>query len=155
MVEKIKLTAIFSVSPLELYNAWLESKKHSKMTGDKAQIDPKIGGLFTAGDGYISGKNLELIPGKRILQAWRTTEFPPDSPDSKLELLFEPNEIGTKLTLIQTEIPDRQGDYYKDGWKEFYFDPMKKVLNKKKTPKTTTNKSKKTSSKKITKKSND
>jgi activator of HSP90 ATPase len=62
------------------------------------------------------------------VQSWRTTEFPAGSPDSRLELLFEVAKTGTRLTLIQTESPPSQVDQYKIGWREYYFDPMRKYF---------------------------
>ena len=69
MTEQIKVTATIPASPKQIYDAWLNSKAHGKMTGSKATASVKTGGKFTAWDNYISGKNLELIPGKRILQS--------------------------------------------------------------------------------------
>lgn len=65
MTEQIKLSATFNTSAKNLYSAWLDSKKHSAFTGAKAKISEKQGGNFTALDGYIEGKNIELIPNKK------------------------------------------------------------------------------------------
>ncbi|MBI3740016.1 MAG: SRPBCC domain-containing protein, partial [Chloroflexi bacterium] len=70
----------------------------------------------------------ELKPYTRFVQAWRTTEFPEDSPDSRVEVLLEAVKGGTKLTLKHTNIPEGQADSYKKGWEEFYFEPMKKYF---------------------------
>jgi activator of HSP90 ATPase len=66
-----------------------------------------------------------LEPHKRILQLWRTGEFPEDAEDSRVEVLLEENNGKTKLTLIHTNIPEDQMDGYKIGWLDFYFKPMK------------------------------
>ena len=130
MEESMKLTADFPVSAQRLYSAWLDSKEHGAFTNSPAKINPKLGESFTAWDGYISGKNLELEPGRRILQSWRTTEFPEGSLDSKLEVLLEPIEGGTRLTLLHTDIPQGQSDEYKQGWEEYYFKPMQEYFRK-------------------------
>lgn len=123
-MESIRLTIMLPVSPLEIYAAWLDSEEHSKFTGGVAEIDPHVGGIFNIWDGYITGKNLQLEPGHRILQSWRTTEFPPGSPDSRLEVFIESKSGGAELTLNHTDIPDGQAEMYSQGWKEFYFEPM-------------------------------
>jgi activator of HSP90 ATPase len=128
MSKKIRCSIVLPASAEDVYSAWLDSTKHSEFTGDKANINPKIGGKFTAWSGYIMGKTLELQPHQRIVQAWRTTEFPKDAPDSKLEVLLEAEGKGTRMTLIHTNIPDGQGDGYKQGWEEYYFEPMKKYF---------------------------
>jgi uncharacterized protein YndB with AHSA1/START domain len=131
MSEKIKLSAVIPASAKKIYDAWLDSKAHSDFTGGgPARIDPKVKGKFMAWDNYITGTNLELVPGKKIVQAWRTTEFTAKDPDSRLEIIFEPVSKGTKVTLIHSEIPDGQSADYKKGWKDFYFVPMKEYFSK-------------------------
>src|SRR5688572_20560702 len=98
MKNGFELTIVLPATPDEIYNAWLSSEGHSALTGSPAQVDGKVGGEFTAWDGYISGRTLELEPGHRIVQAWRTSEFPEEAPDSRLELLFKAVKGGTKLT---------------------------------------------------------
>ena len=85
----------------------MDSKKHGEFTGDKAKIDPKVGGKFSAWDGYILGKTLELEPFKRIVQSWRTTEFPKDAPDSKLEVLLETEGKGARVHVDPYQYPGR------------------------------------------------
>ena len=123
-MESIQLTTLLPAIPSEIYFAWLDSEEHSKFTGGIAVIDPEVGGVFDVWDGYITGKTLELEPDRRILQSWRTTEFPPGSPDSKLEVLIELRSGVTELTLNHSDIPDGQSEMYAQGWKEYYFAPM-------------------------------
>lgn len=127
-MESFKLIELFSVSPDILYNAWLDSVTHAEFIRSSADIDPKVNGKFTIWDNYITGKTIELIPAKKIVQEWRTTEFPEDSPDSILELTFEAIKEGTKLTLVHKNIPEGQADEYKSGWKDYYFAPMQEFF---------------------------
>jgi activator of HSP90 ATPase len=126
----IKISAIFPVSAKKLYDSWLNSKTHSAFTGNKAQIEPRNGSRFSVSNGYITGTNLILQPYGRIVQNWRTTEFPEGAPDSKLEVLFEKHNSGTKLTIIHTHIPNGDEKKYEKGWKEFYIKPMKLYFQK-------------------------
>jgi activator of HSP90 ATPase len=129
----IKISANFPVTAKRLYDSWLSSSVHSNFTGGKAVIDGRVGGKFKAWDGYISGSNLILQPYGRIVQNWRTTEFPESAPDSRLEILFEKHNSGTKITLIHTQLPNGDERKYEKGWKEHYFKPMKKFFKKSKT----------------------
>jgi activator of HSP90 ATPase len=129
-MESLKMSADLPVTPEKLCKAWLDSSEHGLFTGSSAEIDPKVGGKYTAWDGYISGKTLEIEPGKRILQSWRTTEFAEADPDSRLELLFAAIPEGTRLTLIHTNIPDGQKEMYREGWEEYYFKPMQEYFSK-------------------------
>jgi uncharacterized protein YndB with AHSA1/START domain len=124
MAESLRLVTVLKASPERLYGAWLDSDEHSHFTGSKAEIDPRPGGTFTAWDGYIEGVTLELEPFRRIVQSWRTTDFPKDSPDSRLEVLFKAVQNGTEITLIHTGLPDGQAKGYEDGWCDYYFTPM-------------------------------
>ena len=54
-----------------------QAEEHAAFTGAKATCDARVGGIFTAYDGYISGRIVELETGERIVQEWRTTEWPP------------------------------------------------------------------------------
>jgi activator of HSP90 ATPase len=124
-MESFTLTTTLPASPKEIYNAWLSSEGHSQMTGSQAEVQGSSGGTFTAWDGYIWGKTLELEANHRIVQAWRTSEFPEGSSDSRVEILLEEDPYGTKIALTHTNIPEGQGEGYKQGWEDFYFTPMR------------------------------
>jgi uncharacterized protein YndB with AHSA1/START domain len=124
MPESLKVSTVLPASPLQVFTAWLDSALHARMTGSGAEIDPKVGGAFTTWDGYIEGKTLALDSPHRILQAWRTSEFPQGAPDSRLEILLTLVEEGTQLTLVHTLIPDGQAEMYRTGWLDYYFTPM-------------------------------
>ena len=124
MLESVVLDTWFPVEPQVVYKAWLDSRAHGAFTGGAASIIPKVGAAFTAWDGYIQGKTLELESPRRILQSWRTSEFPDGAPDSRLELLLEAVSGGTRLILRHTGIPEGQGISYAQGWIDHYFNPM-------------------------------
>ena len=130
MKRKFTVAAEFSATPREVFRAWMSSAGHAAMTGSAARIDPRVGGSFSAWDGYISGKTLELKPDSRIVQSWRTTEFSHKDPDSRIEVMLEPVKGGTKLTLTHSGIPDGQADSYESGWEESYFEPMRTYFKK-------------------------
>ncbi|MGZ3863386.1 MAG: SRPBCC domain-containing protein [Bacteroidia bacterium] len=132
-MEKIRISAVIPATPKKIYEAWLDSKEHAAMTGAKARASRKINGKFTAWDGYISGSNLDLKPYKKIVQLWRTAEFAEGAPDSVLEVSFAPKAGGKcTITFVHINIPDGDGPKYKQGWKDFYFTPMKAHFSKKK-----------------------
>lgn len=114
-------------NPDEVYKAWLSSEGHTAMTGGEANCTDRVGDEFDAWDGYISGKNLELEPGKRIVQSWRTSQFGDSEPDSQIDVTLEAVENGTLVTLHHTNVPD-DGDHYRPGWQDHYFTPMKEYF---------------------------
>lgn len=123
-MERLRLGAVLPADPATVYDCWVSAKRHAEMTGSSATSEAKKGGAFTAWDGYIVGKHLVLEPGKRIVQAWRTTEFPSAAPDSTVEIRLSKVAKGTKISLLQSDIPDGQSEMYAEAWLERYFDPM-------------------------------
>jgi uncharacterized protein YndB with AHSA1/START domain len=108
-----------------IYDAWLDSEKHAKMTSSAAAIGSiKVGGEFMAHDGYIAGKNKELVPYSKIVQSWRSTEFKDGEEDSLITVTFEDTAGGTLVTLTHSNVPEG-GEHYESGWRSHYFEPMK------------------------------
>ncbi len=64
----IRQEVVVPATPCDLYEAFMDAEKQSAFAGSKATSNPKVGGKFTAWDGYISSKNLELEKGKKIVQ---------------------------------------------------------------------------------------
>jgi activator of HSP90 ATPase len=129
-LETVRLSAFLPASPDRVYAAWIDSQGHSKMTGSKAIIDPTVGGEHSAWDGYITGRNVELEPARRIVQTWRSTDFPLGSGDSHLDIHLHEVDGGTEITIIHAEIPEGQGAQYEQGWRDHYLEPMQKYFAK-------------------------
>jgi activator of HSP90 ATPase len=116
-------------SPQAIYDAWLDSAAHAAMTGSKAaQISAAPGAAFTVWDGYITGCNLALAPGRRIVQSWRTTKFAAGDAASQIEVLLEAVPGGTLVTVRHSNVPDGHTSYRDGGWQRSYFEPMKKFF---------------------------
>src|SRR6516225_6032537 len=98
--------------------------------GSKATQSPRVGANVSAWDGYISGKNLELVPGKRIVQSWRTTKFTDADTDSKISVTLRAVPGGTRITLRHSRVPNSHTGYEHGGWQEHYFKPMKAYFTK-------------------------
>ena len=125
-LSSIKQTATIPASPAEVYEMLMDSKKHSSFTGTKCNISRKIGGKYSAYDGYCGGENLELKDGKKIVQTWRSADFP-EGHYSKITYSLAKVKGGTKISFSQTGIPSGQVADLKKGWIEFYWTPMKKL----------------------------
>ncbi len=129
MTIEFTVSAVIPASPEEIYDTWLDSDGHTNMTGSPAHATANVGDTFDAWDGYIRGKNVELEPGKRIVQSWRGSSYSDSDADSQIEVIFEPVEGGTKITLTHTNVPDDQASH-EPGWTTHYFEPMKKHFGK-------------------------
>src|SRR5512136_2749295 len=100
--ETIKQKVTIAAKPIEVYEAFVDAKKHSAFTGSKATGEGRVGAEVTAWDGYISGKFLELEEGKRIVQEWVTTEWPEGYPPSRLEFTLSQVNGKTELIMVQS-----------------------------------------------------
>jgi activator of HSP90 ATPase len=127
--KSIKQTIRFNASPDKVYQLLMDQNKHASFTGTKVVMSKEINGKFTVFDGYCHGYNIELVPARRIVQAWHFAEDGwPDDHYSTCTFLFEENGGKTKLVFLQTDVPEHKVEAIKDGWKEFYWDPMKNYL---------------------------
>lgn len=120
---------IFDAAPMDVYEALIDPSKHAAFTKSTATGEPIEGGAFTAWDGYIAGRHERLVPGARIVQMWRTTEFPSGHPDSRLELELRPEaDNKTRLRMTHSGVPRSQAKSYEKGWVEHYWDPLREYL---------------------------
>jgi activator of HSP90 ATPase len=128
--DSLEVSTVLPATPERIYEAWLEGAIHAAFTGAAATGEAAVGARFTAWDGYIEGSNVELEPTGRIVQRWRTTEFPAGAPDSLLTVVLEPEgDDSTRITLRHTGIPEGQGESYRQGWLDYYFEPMRRYFS--------------------------
>lgn len=128
---QFSISVTVSASPEKIYEAYLSSRDHAAFTGSAAKIDNKVGGMFMAWDGYITGKIIELVKNRKITQTWRTTEFKKDAGDSIAEIGLLGVPGGTKVTLTHKNLPEGTEAEYEKGWKEYYFAPMNEYFAQK------------------------
>src|SRR4051794_28996093 len=128
--EALRVTSTIPVAPTTLYFAWIDSDHHSSMTGATAKIEPVVGAKFSACNGYVTGKLVILDLGRRIVMSWRTTDFPRDAADSRVEVHFETLGVSTRLLILHTDIPEGQAEKYRQGWNEKYITPMRAYFSK-------------------------
>jgi activator of HSP90 ATPase len=122
----VRQTVTFKVSPREVYEMLMDSRKHSEFTGDKATISRKVGGKFTVGE-YIQGVNLELFPDQKIVQSWRGSDWP-EGHFSRATFSLKAIEGGSRLAFVQSGVPGDNYSEIKQGWHDFYWEPMKEML---------------------------
>jgi activator of HSP90 ATPase len=124
-------SAHFSAPPEELFEMYLDSKKHSQATGGAAKISRKAGGKFTAFGGQLSGRNLVIVPNRVIVQAWRAEHWPKSDPDSILILTFSKAPGGGQVDLVHVNVPGHDHQGVKLGWSQYYWRPWKRYLARK------------------------
>lgn len=112
-------------TPLQVYEALTDPSIASTVIGGVCLGEPRVGGNFTHWNNYIVGKHLELVRGERIVQEWRTTEWPRSAPPSRLEISLSGTGGGTELTMTHSIVPTEQAEDYRQGWIDHYWTPMR------------------------------
>ncbi len=112
-------------TPLQVYDALVDPTVASAVVGGACEGEPAVGASFTHWNKYIHGKHVELVRGERIVQEWRTTEWPKGAPPSRLEISLDGTGGGTELTMTHSLVPTEQAEDYRQGWIDYYWTPMR------------------------------
>ena len=119
--------ADLKASPQRVYEALLESKLFAAFSGAPAEIDPKAGGAFSLFAGQIAGRNVELVPNQRIVQAWRPTHWDPGI-YSIVKFELKPRDTESTLVLDHTGFPEGLYEHLDEGWRMHYLDTLHKYF---------------------------
>ena len=128
MCPTIKQHVKFKAPPAVVYDLLADSKKHSAVTGRKATISRKIGGAFTSSGNDVSGVNVDLVPGKRIVQAWRHKKFPDGIYSMAAVTLTPTPDGGTELVLTHRGVPKDLIPETERAWRDQYWSGIKAWL---------------------------
>ncbi|MHC4955202.1 MAG: SRPBCC family protein [Planctomycetota bacterium] len=115
--------------PEDVYRALTDSKTFAAFTDAPAEISAEAGGEFTCFGPFILGRNVELVPNKRIVQDWRVMNWP-DGHYSKVRFEIAAEGAGTKLTLDQDGVPEDEVGHVDGGWTHKYWEPLRQYLEK-------------------------
>ena len=130
MATSIHQEVTIKAAPARIYRALMSSKEHAAFTANgKAKINRKVGGAFFAHGGYVSGVNVELKPGRRIVQAWCVRGMA-DGVYSIARFELKKLRGGTRLIFDQTGLPPEHVGHLSSGWKARYWTPLKAYLAK-------------------------
>ncbi len=131
MTKAIQQSVRFPAAPEVLFEMYMDSKKHSEVTGAPAKISRRAGGKFTAFGGQLRGKNLAVIPNRMIVQSWRGPWKAGDL-DSILVITFEKVPGGTRIDLVHSNVPGHDHKGVSQGWPKYYWVPWRAYLKRKK-----------------------
>jgi uncharacterized protein YndB with AHSA1/START domain len=128
MCKTIKQRVKFRAPPETLYQILADSAKHSAVTGKKATISRKVGGKFSARGNDVSGVNVDLVPGRRIVQAWRHKRFPEGIFSMAAVTLTPTPDGGTELVLTHRGVPKDLIPETETAWREQYWAKIRTYL---------------------------
>jgi activator of HSP90 ATPase len=137
--ESIHQEAVFKASRKRVYDALTDTAQFDKVIqlsgamksmalGSKpTDISREAGGAFTLFGGHIMGRQIELVPDERIVQAWRVESWARGIYSiAKFELTEQ--RSGTKIIFDHVGFPQGMGEHLAAGWKAHYWEPLDKLL---------------------------
>jgi uncharacterized protein YndB with AHSA1/START domain len=139
-MESIHQEVTFKAPPERVYAALTDAKQFHEVTllsaairsgmvkaTPAAQISRETGGVFAIFGGHIVGRQIELVPNVRIVQAWRPVDWEPGvSSIARFDLARA--GLGTRLALTHSGFPKGQAEHLAQGWKENYWQPLERFL---------------------------
>lgn len=128
MSQPIRQEIDFTASPQRVYEALTDSKQFTAFSGGlPAEIEPQAGGAFKCFGGQITGRIIELVPNRRIVQAWHVAMWP-EGVYSVVKFELEQRNPGTRLILDHAGFDAEHREHLNAGWSRMYWEPLKKYL---------------------------
>jgi activator of HSP90 ATPase len=115
----------FAAAPAKVYEALVDPQKFSEVTGAPASGDSSEGAAFSAFGGHVTGRHVELLRDKRVVQAWRAKTWP-EGVYSIVRFELRPDGAGTKLSFDHEGFPEGQADHLSKGWNAMYWENIAK-----------------------------
>lgn len=128
MCKTIKQRVKFRLDPEQVYRLLADSKAHAALTGQKAEISRKVGGAFSTRGGRVSGINVDLVPGQRLVQAWRRKDFPAGIFSMATFELSRGKNGGTELVLTHRGVPKNLIPEIERDWRESYWEKIREKV---------------------------
>jgi activator of HSP90 ATPase len=116
-----------AASPDRIYDALLDAKQFSALTGGlPTEISADAGGAFSCFGAHIVGRNVELVPKRRIVQAWRAATWP-EGVYSIVRFELKPQQAGTRVILDHTGFPPELREHLAAGWEDHYWKGLRTI----------------------------
>ena len=126
--EAIHQEVRFAAPPKRIYEVLLDAAQFGKMTGGVAtEITAEAGTPFSLFGGLIRGRQVDLVPGEQIVQAWRSQSWKPHQ-YSLASFVLGPDGAGTRVVFDHTGFPAGQAEHLATGWRDHYWLPLEKYL---------------------------
>ncbi len=125
-MKQLEQTYTIKASLSKVWEALTDASMAEKWGAGPAKVDARVGGEFSYWDGDIHGVNTKIISLKLLEQDW----YEHDHPERLHKVTFRLEADGdtTRIHPAQTEVGDDEFEYMHSGWNDYYFDPIKKLL---------------------------
>jgi uncharacterized protein YndB with AHSA1/START domain len=126
----VQLAAVLPAPPERLFDMYLDPALHAAFTGAPVSIDAQPGVEFRAFDGMLTGRILQVVPKRLIVQAWRSARWAADELDSTLVLTFWPDPAGGRIELVHVNVADADFAGVSQGWEKYYWTSWRAYLER-------------------------
>ena len=133
MSKPIHQEVVINAEPRQVYEVLTSAERFSQMSGGApTEMQPEAGGAFSNFGGMIVGRNIELVPGQRVVQVWRAKTWAEGVYSvARFELKAQGKE--TKVVFDHSSFPEGQGEHLAAGWEANYWTPMRAYFAASKT----------------------
>ncbi|HEY8069889.1 MAG TPA: SRPBCC domain-containing protein [Burkholderiales bacterium] len=128
MPRTVTQSVVLPARAKDLYAMYLNPRTHGAIIGHKVVIGARPGSKFRAFGGALTGRMLQTVPGRLIVQSWRATPFHRSDADSTLILRFTPKGRRGRIDLVHVNVPNHDYNGVNKGWKNYYWKPWRKYL---------------------------
>ncbi len=125
-MKTFKNTFRIYAEPSDVYAALTNRYTIELWTGYPAVMDTVPGSEFSLWDGDITGKNIEFITDKKIVQEWHFGDQPEVS---LVTITIDKDRENSLVTVEHTNIPDDDFADIAEGWREYYFGAIVNLFN--------------------------
>ena len=135
--EAIHQETSFKASRKRIYESLTDTKQFDKVIklggastalgSEPTKISSEGGGVFILFGGHIIGRQIELVPNERIVQAWRVVDWEPGVYSIASFELREQGS-GTKIVFDHMGFPKGLAKHLAAGWRSHYWEPLEKFL---------------------------
>ncbi len=115
-----------NAEPSDVYSAITNPYTIELWSGYPAIMSTEPGSEFSLWEGDITGKNLEFVQDKKIVQEWYFGDQPGKS---IVTITISPDRENSLVTVEQSNIPDEEFSGIADGWREYYIGAIIQFFN--------------------------
>jgi len=130
MPKLVQQSVTLPAPPERLYDMYVNPSLHAEFTGAPVTIGSTPGAEFRAFGDMLSGRMLQTVPKRMIVQSWRAFHWKPEDLDSILILIFWPDPAGGRIELVHVNVADHDVEGVSEGWQKYYWGPWQAYLSK-------------------------
>jgi len=126
-VKNLRQTVTMKATPNAVFDALVDPVGHARFTGEPAKISARAGTAFTLYGRSLTGFVIAAVRGRHLVLAWRSEGWPKGH-YSIAQFVFAKVRGGTRITFEQFGIPAGDFPDIREGWKQYYWEPLRHYL---------------------------